>query len=45
MAIAPCDLMDEDGEIALPVKGGKQLKENFVGNHLVITIHGYPFSF
>ena len=52
MAIAPCDLMDEDGEIALPVKGGKQLKENFVGNHLgnydsmVILSHfkGHPMG-
>lgn len=33
-AIAPCDLMDEDGEMALPVTGGKHLKENFVGKHL-----------
>ena len=33
-AIAPCDLMDEDGEIALPVTGGKHLKENFVGKHI-----------
>lgn len=33
-AIAPCDLMDEDGEIAIPVTGGIHLKENFVGAHL-----------
>lgn len=33
-AIAPCDLMDEFGEIALPVEGGKQLKQNLVGEHL-----------
>ena len=33
-AIAPCDLMDEDGEISLPVEGGFRLKENFVGAHL-----------
>ncbi len=32
--IAPCDLMDEDGEMALPVNGGLHLKENFVGDHL-----------
>ena len=32
--IAPCDLMDENGEMALPVTGGKQLKENFVGVNL-----------
>ena len=34
MDIAPCDLMDEDGDLSLPVTGGKQLKENFVGAHL-----------
>ena len=33
-AIAPCDLMDEEGEIALPITGGKRLKENFVGKNL-----------
>ncbi len=33
-AIAPCDLMDEDGDIALPVRNGKHLKENYVGDHL-----------
>ena len=33
-AIAPCDLMDIDGEIALPVEGGVHLAENFVGAHL-----------
>lgn len=32
--IAPCDLMDEEGELALPVKGGARLRENFVGSHL-----------
>lgn len=32
--IAPCDIMDADGEIALPVVGGKFLKENYVGAHL-----------
>lgn len=32
--IAPCDIMDEEGEMALPVTGGKHLKENFVGSHL-----------
>jgi len=30
-AIADVDIMDADGEIALPVAGGKNLKENFVG--------------
>ncbi len=32
--IAPCDIMDADGEMALPVTGGQHLKENFVGDHL-----------
>ncbi|HIU42679.1 MAG TPA: DUF362 domain-containing protein [Candidatus Ventrousia excrementavium] len=34
MDIAPCDIMDEDGEIALPVNGGFHLSENYVGDHL-----------
>lgn len=33
-ATAPCDIMDEQGEMALPVTGGKHLKENYVGAHL-----------
>ena len=33
-AIAPCDLMDAEGEMSLPVEGGFHLKENFVGSHL-----------
>ena len=33
-AIAPCDLMDEDGELVLPVRNGYHLKENYVGSHL-----------
>lgn len=32
-AIAPVDIMDAEGEVALPVKGGKHLKEDFVGLH------------
>ena len=32
-AIAPVDIMDADGEVALSVKGGKHLKEDFVGSH------------
>ena len=32
-AIAPVDIMDADGEVALPVEGGKHLKEDFVGSH------------
>jgi hypothetical protein len=32
--IAPCDIMDEDGEIALPVHNGTHLTENYVGDHI-----------
>ena len=32
-SIAPVDIMDADGEIALPVVGGTHLKEDFVGSH------------
>ena len=32
-AIAPVDIVDADGEVALGVKGGKHLKEDFVGSH------------
>ncbi len=32
-AIAPCDLMDEDGELSLPVEKGSHLRENIVGGH------------
>ncbi len=32
-AIAKVDIMDADGEISLPVKGGKHLKEDFVGKN------------
>ena len=32
--IAPVDIMDEEGETALPVEGGTFLKENFVGKNL-----------
>lgn len=31
--IAKVDIMDADGETALPVKGGKHLKEDFVGKN------------
>jgi len=34
MDIAPCDIMDEDGDISIPVTGGRQLRENFVGAHI-----------
>lgn len=33
-AIAPCDIMDEDGDMPIPVTNGKHLKENYVGTHL-----------
>ena len=32
-AIAKVDIMDADGEVSLPVKGGKHLKEDFVGKN------------
>ncbi|WP_455674647.1 DUF362 domain-containing protein [Phocaeicola sp.] len=32
-AIAPVDIMDAEGETALPVNGGKHLKEDFVGSN------------
>lgn len=32
--IAPCDIMDEDGEISLPVQNPIRIAENFVGSHL-----------
>lgn len=33
-AIAPCDIMDEAGDMPIPVANGKHLKENYVGAHL-----------
>lgn len=33
-AIAPCDIMDADAEMSIPITGGKHLTENFVGEHL-----------
>ena len=33
--IAPCDIMDEDGEVVLPILGGKHLDGvNYVGSHI-----------
>ena len=32
-AIAPVDIMDAEGEVALSVNGGQHLKEDFVGSH------------
>lgn len=34
-AIAPVDIMDAEGETALPVKGGKHLKEDYVGKNFL----------
>lgn len=31
--IAKVDILDAEGETALPVRGGRHLKENFVGSH------------
>ena len=39
-AIASVDIMDADGEVALPVKNGKHLKEDIVGAHYL----GYDFT-
>lgn len=51
-SIADVDIMDADGEISLPVKGGKRLKENYVGRNLknydfvVVLTHfkGHPMA-
>ena len=32
--IAPVDIMDEEGDLELPIPTGKQIKKNFVGSHL-----------
>jgi len=32
-AVGPVDILDADGEIALPIEGGKHLKEVLVGSH------------
>lgn len=32
--IADVDIMDEDGELALPIEGGFHLTENYVGDHI-----------
>ena len=33
-AIAPVDIMDEEGELELSIDGGKKIQKNYVGNHL-----------
>ena len=30
----PVDILDEDGDLELPVEGGKVIQKNFVGDHL-----------
>lgn len=32
--IAKVDIMDEEGEIELPIVNGKKIRKNFVGNHI-----------
>lgn len=32
--IAPCDILDAEGEMSIPITGGKHLTENFVGANL-----------
>ena len=34
LSIAPVDIMDEEGEMALPVENGHHLDVNYVGDHL-----------
>ena len=34
MEIAKVDIMDEEGDMSIPVQNGFHLKENYVGNHL-----------
>ena len=33
-AAAPVDILDEEGELSLPVRGGVRIQQNFVGSHL-----------
>ena len=32
--VAKVDIMDDEGEIEVPIKNGKRIKTNYVGNHL-----------
>lgn len=34
-AIAPVDIMDAEGEVALPVRGGRHLREDYVGKNFL----------
>lgn len=34
-AVAPVDILDEEGSAIIPVEGGTVLKENYVGSHLL----------
>lgn len=34
MDIAPCDILDEEGDMILPVEGGRRIKKNYVGARL-----------
>ncbi len=33
-AVADVDIMDEEGDLELPIENGKQIQKNFVGNHI-----------
>ncbi|WP_343208034.1 DUF362 domain-containing protein [Anaerolentibacter hominis] len=33
MDIAPCDILDEEGDMPIPVSGGTHLENNYVGGH------------
>lgn len=34
MEIAPCDILDEDGDEGIPIVNGKLIKTNYVGTHM-----------
>ena len=33
-AVADVDIMDEEGDLELPIENGKKIQKNFVGNHI-----------
>jgi uncharacterized Fe-S center protein len=37
--IAPVDILDEEGDISIPIPNGKQIKEDFVGSHIARYDH------